>query len=165
MKKSLASVLILFFGLFIISSFANDIKYDMNFTKETICTIRNIPVYKNPAWVSKIDFKNGKSAFFSSPKSMFEFYFNDIKWELFEVKNLIDFQNIIVTDYKTLTAIDATKAFYVYGSNKISAAGDDLVPFQLKEDAQRYLETNHGRRIFTFDEVKNSLITLLNGRT
>lgn len=165
MKKSLVSVLFLFFGLSIISGFAEDIKYDMNFTKETTCSIRNIPVYKNPAWVSKIDFKNGKSAFFCSPKSMFEFYFNDIKWELFEVKNLIDFQNIIVTDYKTLSPIDATKAFYVYGSNKISAAGDDLVAFQLKEDAQRYLENNHGRRIFTFDEVKKSLIALLNGRT
>ena len=49
MKKSLVSVLFLFFGLSIISGFAEDIKYDMNFTKETTCSIRNIPVYKNPA--------------------------------------------------------------------------------------------------------------------
>ena len=60
--------------------------------------------------------------------------------------------------------IDAKKAFFVYGSRKISPSGDDLVAFQSREDAFNYSQDNNGKRIFSFDEVKNSLIRLLNGR-
>jgi copper chaperone NosL len=164
MKKSLVGILFLVFGLFIISGFADDIKYDMNFTKETSCEIRKIKLYENPAWVSKIDFKNGKSAFFCSPKSMFEFYFDIQRWATFDAKELSDFKNILVTDYKSLKTIDARKAFFVYGSHDISPAGDDLVAFESKEEAQKFLENNNGKRIFDFDGVLNSLIRLLNGR-
>lgn len=164
MKKSLVSILFLVFGLFIISAFADDIKYEINFTKETSCEIRKIKLYENPSWASKIDFKNGKSAFFCSPKSMFEFYFNVERWAEFNAKELSDFKNILVTDYKTLKIIDARKAFFVYGSHNISPAGDDLVAFESKEEAQKFLEKNNGKRIFDFDSVLNSLIRLLNGR-
>lgn len=164
MKKNVTRLVFLILSLFAISSFANDVKYEMNFTKDTFCEIRKIKLYQNPIWASKIDLKNGKSIFFCSPKSMFEFYYNEEKWEKFGVKNLVDFKDILVTDYKTLKIINATKAFYVYGSNKISPAGDDLAVFESKNDAINYLENNNGKRILSFTEVKNSLIRLLNGR-
>ena len=159
MKKIILGVL-----FFISCLFANEIKFDMNFTKETSCEIRKVKIYENPAWASKIDFTNGKSTFFCSPKSMFEFYYNEEKWETFGIKSTSDFKNILVTDYKTLKIIDATKAFFVYGSNKISPAGDDLVAFESKENATNYSQNNNGKRVFNFLEVKNSLIRLLNGR-
>jgi copper chaperone NosL len=164
MKKNLLKIAFLFFALFTISSFANETKYEMNFTKETACEIRKIKLYENPVWASKIDLKDGKSVFFCSPKSMFEFYYNQEKWETFGIKDISDFQNILVTDYKTLKIIDATKAFFVYGSNKTSPSGDDLVVFESKENAQNYAQNNNGKRILSFTEVKNSLIRLLNGR-
>ena len=164
MKKRLLNIVILFFALFAASSFANEIKYEMNFTKETSCEIRKIKLYENPIWASKIDLKDGKNVFFCSPKSMFEFYYNEEKWQTFGIKDISDFQNILVTDYKTLKIIDARKAFFVYGSNKISPSGDDLVVFESKEDAVNYLQNNNGKRILSFIEVKNSLIRLLNGR-
>ena len=159
MKKIILGVL-----FFISCLFANEIKFDMNFTKDTSCEIRKIKLYQNPIWASKIEFKNGKNAFFCSPKSMFEFYFNEEKWKVFEIQSLSDFTNILVTDYKTSKIVDAKKAFFVYGSSKISPAGDDLVAFESKEDASNYLQNNNGKRIFSFSEVKNSLIRLLNGR-
>lgn len=159
MKKSILAILFL-----VCISFSNEIKFGINFTKDTTCEIRKIKLYENPIWASKIEFKNGKNAFFCSPKSMFEFYFNEEKWKVFELQSQSDFTNIFVTDYKTSKIIDAKKAFFVYGSNKISPAGDDLVAFETKEDASNYLENNNGKRIFNFDEVKNSLIRLLNGR-
>lgn len=164
MRKNIVSIIFLILSLFASLSFANEVKYEMNFTKDTSCEIRKIKLYQNPIWASKIDFKNGKSAFFCSPKSMFEFYYNEEKWEKFEIKSDADFQNILVTDYKSVKIIDATKAFYVYGSNKISPAGDDLAVFESKNDAIDYLESNNGKRILSFTEVKNSLIRLLNGR-
>ena len=159
MKKRILVVL-----FFVSCLFANEIKFNMDFTKDTTCEIRKIKLYENPIWASKIQFKNGKSAFFCSPKSMFEFYFNEEKWKVFGIENLLDFENIIVTDYKTLKIIDAQKAFFVYGSNKISPSGDDLVAFETKEDASSFAQNNNGKRIFSFSEVKNSLIRLLNGR-
>jgi copper chaperone NosL len=159
MKKIILGVL-----FFISCLFANEIKFDMNFTKDTSCEIRKIKLYQNPIWASKIEFKNGKNAFFCSPKSMFEFYFNEEKWKIFEIESQSDFMNILVTDYKTSKIIDAKKAFFVYGSSKISPAGDDLVAFESKEDASNYSQNNNGKRIFSFSEVKNSLIRLLNGR-
>ena len=159
MKKIILGVL-----FFISCLFANEIKFDMNFTKDTSCEIRKIKLYQNPIWASKIEFKNGKNAFFCSPKSMFEFYFNEEKWKIFEIESQSDFTNILITDYKTSKIVDAKKAFFVYGSSKISPAGDDLVAFESKEDASNYLQNNNGNRIFSFLEVKNSLIRLLNGR-
>ena len=159
MKKIILGVL-----FFISCLFANEIKFDINFTRDTTCEIRKIKLYENPIWASKIEFKSGKEAFFCSPKSMFEFYFNEEKWKVFEIQSLSDFTNIFVTDYKTSKIVDAKKAFFVYGSSKISPAGDDLVAFESKEDASNYLQNNNGKRIFSFNEVKNSLIRLLNGR-
>ena len=159
MKKFILGVL-----FFISCLFANEIKFDMNFTKDTSCEIRKIKLYQNPIWASKIEFKNGKNAFFCSPKSMFEFYFNEEKWKIFEIASPSDFTNILITDYKTSKIVDAKKAFFVYGSSKISPAGDDLVAFESKEDASNYSQNNNGKRIFSFSEVKNSLIRLLNGR-
>ena len=95
---------------------------------------------------------------------MFEFYYNIQRWEAFDAKELADFKNILVTDYNTLKIIDARKSFFVYGSHNISPAGDDLVAFDSKEEAQKFLEKNNGKRILSFTEVKNSLIRLLNGR-
>ena len=159
MKKIILGVL-----FFISCLFANEIKFDMNFTKDTSCEIRKIKLYQNPIWASKIEFKNGKNAFFCSPKSMFEFYFNEEKWKIFEIESQSDFTNILITDYKTSKIVDAKKAFFVYGSSKISPSGDDLVAFESKEDASNYLQKSNGKRIFSFSEVKNSLIRLLNGR-
>jgi hypothetical protein len=38
------------------------------------------------------------------------------------------------------------------------------VAFESKENATNYLQINNGKRVFSFLEVKNSLIRLLNGR-
>ncbi len=143
---------------------ASDNKYNLDFTKQTKGEIRKLEVYKNPKWVSKINFSNEKSAFFSSPKSMFEFYFTKDKWKPFNISVVDDFENIIVTDYKTLKAINARKAHYVYGSNKISPAGDDLVAFKALDDARDFMKTNNGKRIFRFSQIQDALIRLLNGR-
>mgnify|MGYP005987828887 CR=1 FL=1 len=163
MKKTILKTFLLSTILFTSSSFANN-KATMNFTKDTSGEIRKLKIYKNPAWVSKINFSNKKEAFFSSPKSMFEFYFNKNKWQKFDVKTIDDMEDILVTDFKTHEVINAKKAYFIYGSNKISPAGDDLVSFKTLKDAQDFKISNNGRRIFRFSEISNALIRLLNGR-
>ena len=141
-----------------------DIKYEMNFTKQDRCLVRNFFVYKEPKWVAKIELTNGKNIFFSTPKSMFEFYHRPGKWYDIGVKSEKDFKNIIVTDYRTMKLINAREAYYIYGSRATSPAGDDLVVIENEVDAKIFAKKYSGKRIFKFDEVSDALIRLINGR-
>ena len=138
--------------------------YTMDFDKNTTCLVRHFKVYKDPKWVAKITIRNGKTVYFSSPKSMFEFYHRPGKWFDVGVKSERDFSEIVVTDYETLKHINAETAFFVYGSNATSPAGDDLVALATKEAAEKFSKAHNGKRIFKFDEVPSALINLLNGR-
>jgi nitrous oxide reductase accessory protein NosL len=136
--------------------------YDMNYNKETRGLVRHIEVYKDPKWVCKIDLQNGKEIFFVSPKSMFEFYLRPAKWPEFDIKSENDFKDIYVTDYATTKAIKAKGAFFVYGSNETSPAGDDLVAFDSYKAAEEFLKANNGKRIFGFRDINQGLINWLN---
>ena len=138
--------------------------YEMGFTKKSECLVRHIKVYKDPKWVSKIELSNGKELFFSSPKSMIEFYHQPGKWFDVGVKSESDFKDILVTDFITLKPIDAKGAFFVYGSNETSPAGDDLPAFSSYESAKNYSKEHNGKRIMNFKEIPSALIRLLNGR-
>ena len=149
-------------GLVVVSSLL--FSYTMDFDKNTVGLVRNLKVYKAPEWVSKIELRNGKKIFFSSPKSMFEFYFRPGKWFDMGVKSEDDFKVILVTDFKTLKPINARGAFYIYGANVISPGGDDLIPFASYKDAQEFSKKHNGTRILSFKEVSDGLIRLINGR-
>ncbi|PHQ64956.1 MAG: hypothetical protein COB99_06760 [Sulfurimonas sp.] len=138
--------------------------YEMDYTRDTKGLVRHIKVYKDPKWVAKIELKDGKKIFFCSPKSMIEFYQRPGKWFDIGVKSEDDFKDILVTDFETLEPINAKGAFYVYGANITSPAGDDLTPFATYEAAQNYSTTHKGKRIMNFSEISDALIRLLNGR-
>ena len=138
--------------------------YKMDYTKDTRCLVRNFFVYKDPKWVGKIELKNGKKLFFSSPKSLIEFYHQPGKWFDVGVKSENDFKDIIVTDYQTLKLINARDAFYVYGSRATSPSGDDLVAIEGEENAKIFASKYNGKRVFRFYEVSDALIRLINGR-
>jgi len=138
--------------------------YSMNYDKNTTGLVRHLKVYKAPKWVAKIKVRNGKTVYFSSPKSMFEFYHRPGKWFDVGVKSERDFSKIVVTDYATLKPINAEKAFYVYGSRATSPAGDDLVPFESEAEAKKFSQEYSGKRILMFNEIPDALIKLLNGR-
>ena len=132
-------------------------------TKKDRCLIRQIKVYENPAWIARATTKQ-KTVYFSSPKSMFEYYFQPIRWTGLGALTSSDLVSVTVTDFDTLEAIDAKKAFYVYGSNQTSPAGDDLPAFASKEKAEIFAKRYNGKRVLSFDEVSNALVSLINGR-
>jgi len=134
-----------------------------NVSKDELCLIRKFKVYKTPVWIASIKVRSGKVIYFSSPKSMFEFYHRPGKWPEFNVKSDDDMR-IHVTEHNTLEKIPARDAFYVYGSTKVGPAGDDIVPFKTKEAAQKFYDENNGKRIFVFSDISSALINYLNGR-
>jgi nitrous oxide reductase accessory protein NosL len=93
---------------------------------------------------------------------MFEFYFRPGKWPEFGIKQESDFKKIYVTDFATTKAINAKGAFFVYGSDTTSPAGDDLVPFDSYKAAEEFSKAHNGKRIFGFREVSRGLINWLN---
>ncbi len=140
-------------------------KYFLNYDKNTTCLVRQLLVYKDPKWVAKIKTRAGKSVYFCSPKSMFEFYFRPGKWYDVGVRSERDFSEIVVTDYNTAEPINAEEAYYVYGAGAItSPAGDDLPAFKTKEEAEAFAKQYNGKRVLPFNKVSNGLIRLLNGR-
>ena len=149
-------------GTFLVSSLL--FSFEMDYNKDTEGLVRHLKVYKNPKWVAKIEVSNGKKIFFSSPKSMFEFYFRPGKWYDIGVRSEKDFKNILVTDFETLKPVKAKGAFYIYGTNVTSPAGDDLVAFDSYKSAEEFSKKHNGKRILGFREVSDALIRLLNGR-
>lgn len=152
----------IFLGIILVSSLL--FSYEMDYDKDTACLVRHLKVYKDPAWVAKIELKNGKKVFFSSPKSMFEFYFQPGKWYDVGVESENDFKDILVTDFKTLKPVKAKGAFFIYGTNVTGPAGDDLVAFDSYAAAEKFSKEHNGKRIMGFRDVSDALIRLINGR-
>lgn len=152
----------IFLGIILVSSLL--FSYEMDYDKETTCLVRHFKVYKDPSWVAKIELKNGKKVFFSSPKSMFEFYYQPGKWFDVGVQSEDDFKDILVTDFKTLKAVKAKGAFYIYGTNVTGPAGDDLIAFDSYAAAEEFSKKHNGKRILGFRDVSDALIRLINGR-
>ena len=167
MKQLLITVLLLTgvaFATAEVKPFKVEKKYFLTYDKNTTCLVRHFKIYKDPKWVAKIEVRSGKTVYFSSPKSMFEFYFQPDRWFELGAKTPDDIAAITVTDFNTLDAINARSAFYVYGSTQISPAGDDLPAFSTKEDAEAFAAKYKGKRVLRFSEIHNSLIRLINGR-
>ena len=164
MKKVLSILVISSFAMATNKPFKVKESYELQYDRNTTSLVRHIKVYKEPKWVAKVDTRSGKSVYFCSPKSMFEFYQRPAKWFDVGVKNEKDFAQIVVTDYITVEPINARSAFYIYGSRATSPAGDDLVAIKGKDRAEKFAKDNGGKRILKFDEVSDALIRLLNGR-
>jgi len=167
MRHIFLSILFLTGSLFAaadLKPFKVEKKYFLTYDKNTSCLVRHLKVYKAPEWVAKIKVRNGNVVYFSSPKSMFEFYFRPAKWYEVGVKSERDFSEIVVTDYGTRKPINAETAYYVYGSSVTSPGGDDLVPFATKEAADAFSKAHNGHRVMPFDKVSDALIRLINGR-
>ncbi|MBL1244051.1 MAG: nitrous oxide reductase accessory protein NosL [Sulfurimonas sp.] len=138
--------------------------YKIDFNKETVGLMRNIKLYKNPSWPAMITLKNGKKLYFCSPKSMIEFYNQPGLRPEVDVKSENDMAQVFVTDFNNLKTINAKGAFFVYGANIISPAGDDMIPFESYEHAQLFSKKHNGKRVMSFKEIPPALIDLINGK-
>jgi nitrous oxide reductase accessory protein NosL len=68
-----------------------------------------------------------------------------------EVQN--DIKNIFVSDYYSLKKIDAKKAYYVIGSTVYGPMGNELIPFELLEDAKVFAQDYSGKKILKYSEI------------
>jgi len=72
-------------------------------------------------------------------------------------------ESIFVTDFYTLEAIPAKKAWYVIGSEVYGPMGNELIPFKDKASAENFMKDHKGERILRFDEITGKIVMGLDG--
>jgi len=126
--------------------------------KEVKCPVCGMFVAKYPKWAALIEVET-KKHYFDGVKDMMKFYIFDVDFPYDRSK----IGKIDVTDFYTLGAIDAKKAFYVIGSDIYGPMGNELIPFLTKDAAQNFMRDHNGEKIITFDEITPKLVMGLDG--
>ena len=135
-----------------------NVKGQMEVPKEVKCPVCGMFVAKYPKWAALIT-ESSNTHYFDGVKDMMKFYIFDIDFPYDRSK----ISNIEVTDFYTLKAIDAKKAFYVVGSDVFGPMGNELIPFLTKDAAQNFLNDHGGEQIILFDAITPKLVMGLDG--
>lgn len=120
-----------------------------------LCPVCGMLVSKYPNWVAVVQYKGGHAHFFDGAKDLFKYLHDLPKYAPGHRRE--DVAVIQVTDFYSLTRIDAQKAFYVVGSDVLGPMGHELVPLASRADAEDFLKDHKGRRILGFAEVTREL--------
>jgi nitrous oxide reductase accessory protein NosL len=134
------------------------VKGQMEVPKDVKCPVCGMFVTKYPKWAAVIE-ENGKKHYFDGVKDMMKFYIFDVDFPYDRSK----ISNIEVTDFYTLKAIEAKKAFYVVGSDVFGPMGNELIPFFTKDAAQNFISDHGGDKIILFSDITPKLVMGLDG--
>ena len=115
--------------------------------KSDKCPVCGMFVYKYPDWVAAIRLPGGEVLYFDGAKDMFR-----------HLRENSPMAEAWVTEYYGLTMIDATRAFYVLGSDVYGPMGRELIPFATRAEAEEFMADHKGRRILAFPEVDAEIL-------
>jgi len=124
--------------------------------KDEKCPVCGMFTYKYPRWAGQIFYKLGEQEHhcsFDGVKDLMKFYFDPMRWGKYENSKKESISKILVTDYYAQKAIDATKAYYVIGSDVLGPMGNELIPFEQESDAKTFLDDHNGKTIVKFDKI------------
>lgn len=117
--------------------------------KDAKCPICGMFVAKYPQWVALYD--GEKKFYFDGVKDMMKYAF----------ARKLSSDKLYVSDYYKLSKLEATKAFYVIGSNVYGPMGSELIPFATQEEAQNFARDHNGQKVIAFDEITEVLVKSL----
>lgn len=138
--------------------FAEPVKLAKPGPRDT-CPVCGMFVAKYPEWIATVQYRDGHAHHFDGAKDMFKYLHDLPKWAPgHQAENIA---SIGVTEYYSVSLIDARKAFYVIGSDVLGPMGHELVPLETIEDADEFLADHKGVRILRFDEVEGALMNRL----
>ncbi len=120
----------------------NAVEGRIQVTKDEKCPICGMFVYKYPRWAAQI-FYGDTHLSFDGVKDLMKYYFDNKK----------GISKILVTDYYSQKAIDATKAYYVLGSDTYGPMGNELIPFKDESDAKTFYMDHRGTKVISFDAI------------
>ena len=111
------------------------------------CPICGMFVYKYPKWATQI-FYTDKHYSFDGAKDMFKYYFD----------NKEGITEILILDWYTQKTIDATKAYYVIGSDVYGPMGHELIGFKDEADAKTFYMDHRGTKIIKFKDITKEAV-------
>ncbi len=133
-----------------------DIEGRVEVTTDEKCPVCGMFTYKYPKWAAQIFFKHDNHEHhysFDGVKDMMKFYFNPMAWGDYKNSKKENITKILVTDYYSQKAIDATKAYYVIGSDVYGPMGNELIPFENKDDANTFKNDHRGEKVIQFENI------------
>jgi len=116
-------------------------------TKGEKCPVCGMFVYKYPKWATQI-FYAEKHYSFDGAKDMLKYYF-DHKEGITEM---------LVLDYYTQKTIDATKAYYVVGSDIYGPMGNEFIAFKDETSAKTFYMDHRGTKIIRFKDITKEAV-------
>ncbi|AOO66377.1 NosL family protein [Sulfurospirillum halorespirans DSM 13726] len=117
--------------------------------KDAKCPICGMFVAKYPQWVALYD--GEKKFYFDGVKDMMKYAY----------ARKLSSDKLYVSDYYKLLKLEASKAFYVIGSNVYGPMGSELIPFATQEEAQNFARDHNGQKVIAFDEITEALVKSL----
>ena len=134
------------------------VKGQIEVPKKAKCPVCGMFVAKYPKWAAYIE-ADSRNYYFDGVKDMMKFYIFDVDFPF----NRNKITQIKVTDFYTIEAIDAKKAFYVIGSDMYGPMGNELVPFSSQDAAQNFMRDHRGKMIILFEDITPHLVMGLDG--
>ena len=119
------------------------IKDSIHVSKDEKCPICGMFVYKYPRWATQIFYGEDKHYSFDGVKDMMKYYF----------ENKEGISKMLVLDYYSQKAIDATKAYYVIGSDIYGPMGNELIAFKNESSAKTFYMGHKGAKIVNFKDI------------
>lgn len=135
---------------------ATDNSKKLEVSKDAKCPVCGMFVSKFPKWAAMIKVDEKHTHYFDGVKDLMKFYFNPSKFSHNHKQN--EMNNIQVTDYYSLEAIDGKKAFYVIGSNIYGPMGEELIPFKSEDEAKIFMKNHYGKKVLKFEEIKEAML-------
>jgi len=143
---------------FLISKKSSDRIERIVVPKDSRCPVCGMFINKYPKWVALMQI-DGKVYYFDGVKDMMKYYIFDSDFPYHRDR----IREMKVTDFYTLKEIDAKDAFYVLGSNVYGPMGDELVPFEKKEEAKNFMREHNGDKMIQFKEITPNIVMALDG--
>lgn len=122
------------------------------------CPVCGMFVSKYPKWAAMIEV-DGIKHYFDGVKDMMKYYIFDVDFP-YDRSHIGQME---VTDFYTLDAIPAAKAWYVYDSKLYGPMGRELIPFATRESAENFIHDHGGERIVRFKEITPKMVMALDG--
>lgn len=120
------------------------------------CPVCGMFVSKYHDFIAQISLRDGTRLYFDGAKDLFKFRLDMQRY--LPGKNEKEIAAAYVRDYYSLTPVDATKAYYVIGSDVYGPMGRELIPFRAEKEALEFLKDHHGKRIVRFQTVTPEIL-------
>ena len=113
------------------------------------CPVCHMKVEAGTLGPAAVVLANGAVTLFDGPMDLFRFVLSAGQYGVSKA----DIKHLFVTDYAGRKFIDATKAYYVVGSNVTSGMGPEPIPFPTKDAAEKFKADHAGKAVLAYGDV------------